>query len=570
MSYLDVPRFHFSGDFRSDPSTVNNVIGSCCDPGSTLGPADCRYNLASVIPGLGATNWDREGKHHFVLSNVTVKRGVDGTGTVVTRPDQDRLIGATVTNALARLVDLDPAWQTASQIWGLELTVADSSGGGFVGTMTTAALRDLWGARAPGGFSRGLGGVYESVLTNVRWNPTIGPLASVVLAALRSTSATRLSVRLAVYAYDSDPGTPPGSNGNYTVGHIVGTIGPAPAGEPEHAPNARVLFNSVPAASGNRPFGSAPFKVDAARRKVVIDLGNAVPEGPPPGDRLALGTFEAEIAMPVPAAAIKLGTIAYDRAHYLETAGIEEVTITAAQVTQLATRPLRIRARSAPGPRLVLTEPTDGLAVDATESVARLNPGESVEVDLLAAKFGAPGAGVDLTLAVVRGLPLAGLSLATMSGTTPTPLPLTGAPPSAKLKTAASGRVTVRFTAANPGHPRLHMDGQVYVFGYFVGPLVAANLRGMIAIRVFESRAVPTSPHWSDVQDILTQYARLYPSMTAVIDLSNETVVRSTSGALAAALRRPETSPNYMPVTRDLSRDRKALLLKWLDAGAPH
>jgi hypothetical protein len=92
----------------------------------------------------------------------------------------------------------------------------------------------------------------------------------------------------------------------------------------------------------------------------------------------------------------------------------------------------------------------------------------------------------------------------------------------------------------------------------------------MIAIRVFEAKAVPASPHWSDVQDILTQYARLYPSMTAVIDLSNEALIRGTAGALAAALRRAETAANYMPVTRDLSRDRKALLLKWLDAGAPH
>jgi hypothetical protein len=570
MSYLDVPRLHFSGDVRTDPSTVNNVVGSCCDPGSSDPPGDCRYNLAATIPGPGPNNWNPDGKHHFVLQNVTVKRSLDATGAVKTRPDQDPLIGGAVTNGLARLVDLDPMWQTASQVWGLELTVSDSRGSGFVATMTTATLRDLWGARAPGGFSRGLGGVYQSVLTNVRWNPDVGPLASPVLGALRAGSPSRLSIRFVVYAYDSDAGSPRGSNATFTVAHIVGTIGPAPAGEPDHVPNARGLINSVPAAAGSRPFGSAPFKVDAARGKVVIDLGNAVPEGPPPGERLALGTFRAEIAMTPPTPAVALGTIQYDRTHYLETAGIEEVSINAAQATQLATRPLRIKADLAPGPRLVLAERADGVMVDASEWVGRLNPGESLDIDLIATKFGAAAAGIDVNLAVLQGLPLAGLSLASVAGAAATSLALSGAPPSVRVRTAASGRATVRFTASSPGHPRLHMDGQVYVFGYFVGPIATANLRGMIAIRVFEAKAVPASPHWSDVQDILTQYARLYPSMTAVIDLSNEALVRGTAGALAAALRRAETAANYMPVTRDLSRDRKALLLKWLDAGAPH
>jgi hypothetical protein len=394
---------------------------------------------------------------------------------------------------------------------------------------------------------------------------------SPVLEALRAATPSRLSIKLVVYAYDSDPGTPRGTNPTFTAGHIVGTVGPALAGEPDHAPNTRVLINSVPAAAGSRPFGSAPFKVDAARGKVVIDLGNAVPEGAPPGDRIALGTFKAEIAMPVPAKAIALGAISYDRAHYLETAGIEEVPINAAQAAKLAKRPLRIRADLAPGSRLVLAERGDGLVLDASETVGRLNPGEHLDVDMLATKFGAPGSGVDVTLVVLQGLPLTGLSLSTVSGAAATPLSLTGAPPSAKVKTAGSGRVTLRFTASNPGHPRLHMDGQVHVLGFFVGPAVTANLRGMIAIRLFESRSVPASPHWSDVQDILTQYARLYPSMTTVgLDLSNETLVRSVRGALATALRRAETASNYMPVTRDLSRDRKALLLKWFDAGAPH
>jgi hypothetical protein len=89
-------------------------------------------------------------------------------------------------------------------------------------------------------------------------------------------------------------------------------------------------------------------------------------------------------------------------------------------------------------------------------------------------------------------------------------------------------------------------------------------------IHVYEALTVPSSPKWNDVKEILTQYSRLYPSMTQVLDLSDEAKVRAKRGEIARRLRLPETDSTYMPSTRDLSRDRKALLLKWLDAGAPH
>jgi hypothetical protein len=114
------------------------------------------------------------------------------------------------------------------------------------------------------------------------------------------------------------------------------------------------------------------------------------------------------------------------------------------------------------------------------------------------------------------------------------------------------------------------MDGEVYVIWFFKGPRVTANRRGELVVRVFEPHAVPAAPRWPDVEPILTQYARLHPSMRRIVDLSSDAAIRGFGpGALAAAMRRPDTSANFMPVTRDLSRDRTALVLKWLDAGAP-
>lgn len=567
MSYLDVPRIHFSGDFLADPSTLNNGAGSCCNLNSRRPPNECNYNNAGTaqVPG-----WNPTGQHFFAFRTVTVRRALDAKGAVKSSAGDDAVVGSTVSSSLARLVDLDQAVQSVSQIWGLDVTVADSSGNGFTGTMSTATLRDLWSLRAPGGFAGGIGGTYQSVLKNVKWKPDTGAIPSPVLQALKSASPTQLAIRLAAYAYDAVPGVPPNPNPNFTIARLVGTIGPSLSGDLDFVPNARRLIDGPPGPRRTQIYGDAPFKIDRARGRVVIDLSNAIPEIAAAGERQPLGTVEAQINLPTPKAAVTLGTIDVTRAHYLDTAGIEEVPITSAQVTQLQKRPLQIRASPPAGVRLVLAERADGLDADATEIVGRLNPTEQQDLDLTATRFGAPAAGVELTLVVLAGLPMSGLTLSRVSGSTATAVALSGSPPTGKVKTAGNGRAKLRLVAGNPGHPRQHMDGQVYVIGVYIGAPTDANQRALLSVHVYESLAVPASPTWNDVKEILTQYSRLYPAMTRVLDLSDETKVRAKRGEIARRLRLPETDPSYMPTTRDLSRDRKALLLKWLDAGAPH
>jgi hypothetical protein len=556
MSYLDVPRFHFAGEFLSDPSTANNSLGSCCDPLSSAPHMECSYNPAVTIDGNPALElWNKDGRHHFSLRGCTVRSAVDVSGAVSARPDQDSLVTGTIeVDGFGRLVDVDPAWQTSSQIFGLTLRVADTGGSGFTAAMATATLRELWARRRPGGFSEGLGGVYQSVLTNVAWNPEIGPLRSPVLEALRSLSRNRLSIKFVVYAYQATAG--PG----FTVGRIVGTIGPALAGEPDHIPNARVLIHSVAA---GEPFGTAHFRLDAARQRLVVDLGNAIPELAS-GARRPLGTLEAQIDLPAPQGTVTLGSLGYDERHYVRSAGIEEVPVTAAQGASLASAPLRIRATASPAaPRLVLAERSPGVEIDASQVVVRLNPGEDARVDLLARRFGAPASGVEIGLEVIQGDPATGLTVLSGTASPPAPVALPG-----RVLTPASGEVALALRAGDPGHPRAHMDGQVYVLGLFLGPCVAANRRGQIVVRVYERHAIPANPTWTDVRDILTQYFRLYGSMR-FIDLGDHAIVKSVRGPIAAALRRAETDPRYMPVSRDLSRDKRDLLLRWLDAGAP-
>ena len=562
MSYLDVPRLHFSGEFFSDPSTLNNSVAN--------------HNNAAPLPP-GVQGWSPNGRHHFQLRGCVVRSAVDASGTALSAPAQDTLIQGSVASTdgtgVARLVDLDPQHQIGSQIWGLEIRVQDSASQGFTAVMETASLRELWDARAPGNFSMGLGGTYQSVLTPVTWTPASGPMQSALLQALRTASPNRLSIRLVCWRYDSSSGP------TFGFGQIVGTIGPSAASEPARFIADRRLVHAGAdfgvASINSAAYNTAPFKVDASRRRLVIDLGNALPEEAS-GDRRAIGPLRAEIVNTGanPARVLGSGPIPNATADLRRNAGVEEIALTQAQVTALATRPLRVKA----GPDLVLTERPSGIHVDVSDTVVRLNwLGTTADIELFASQMGRPmaNANVHIARSVTRPQALTGFSVRTGPPAFSTTLTLPGV-----VRTNSSGRVVLRLVGGDPGHPRPHVDGQVSFLGFYVGsaPTVAAQ-RGEIAIRVFDRQLMPTvlPPTFSNVQPILEQYFRLYPAMrqpTAAkqfgfVDLNNLAQVQPVAPVLAASLRRAETAGNYMPVTRDLSMDKKTLLLAWLDAGAP-
>jgi hypothetical protein len=113
MSYLDIPRLHFSGSFCSNPSTQNN-------------------NKASFAPGAsGVPAWNPMGMHWFYLQDCTVKTAIGPDGNPA---PADAVVGGVVetTNdpAYGRMVDIDPDYQQASQIWGAQFKVSLKGGGG--------------------------------------------------------------------------------------------------------------------------------------------------------------------------------------------------------------------------------------------------------------------------------------------------------------------------------------------------------------------------------------------------------------------------------------------------------
>lgn len=529
MSYLDIPRVHFSGSFFSDPSTQNNDTSNF-PPGA----------VASSDPRV---NWNPTGRHWFFLKDCSVKLGFDPAGNAAS---SDPVVGGAVETTnnpmFGRLVDIDPDYQQASQLWGLEFKVSLKDGSGsFTGKLQTATLRDLWARRAPGGFAGGFSGVYQSVFKDVTFQNVS---ASPILTAL--SKATAVAIKFVVYAYDATPGTP-----DFTTGKIAGTMGPFGFADGEaggtdlgiHFLQARRMQDK-----GSKAFGNAPFKLNPGKKKLTIDLGNCIPESAPAGARRAFGDMEAVIILPAPAKPVVLGKLDYTKAHYEQTAGIEEIKLTDAQVAQLKKNPLGIRV-SSPSSALVMNEEPKGLYVDATEIAFRLNPGETASFSLVATEFGAPKTGLTMRLQLAAGAPASALTFP------------------ASVTVAGAG-APVQLTAGDPGNPRGAVDGQLYQVEYYSGPIAPSNLQGRVVVKVFD-KFTPAALKASTMLPILAQYAQVYPSMKAALDLGDIAEVRKRAKDIENAISRDENDPRYMPVTRDLSRDKKAALKGWLQLGAP-
>ena len=71
------------------------------------------------------------------------------------------------------------------------------------------------------------------------------------------------------------------------------------------------------------------------------------------------------------------------------------------------------------------------------------------------------------------------------------------------------------------------------------------------------------------MQPILSQFARLYPFMMQFVDLGDYQSVVDNQSQIVQVMGLDPEQPGYMPVTRDLSRAKREMILGWFDAGAP-
>ena len=144
------------------------------------------------------------------------------------------------------------------------------------------------------------------------------------------------------------------------------------------------------------------------------------------------------------------------------------------------------------------------------------------------------------------------------------------------LRTEVGGKAILHVKAAplQPPMPRGYIDGQLYGIGYTLADQPANTVIdpfSFISVLVFGPVEVPDHPTWyRDVQPIMRQYANLYPIMSKrLMRLDDYDVVVKHLRILAFAFKLPVEDPNHMPVTRDLSDGRRAIVLKWMAQPGP-
>ena len=301
-----------------------------------------------------------------------------------------------------------------SQIWGLQVQVSipnpsapDQVLASVTGTMPATAFCDLWDrtTNLPNTVNNGtMSASFQALLTNVVWT---NAAASPLLQALQTASLPgQLSIRFTVDSFQSDA-----NQATFTYGRIVGTIGPALAGEaPRSTPRrlAPAQFWShpplIPQNLGTSPsifgtYGAAGAVWDAARSVLILDLGNTVPTrgsaGTVPSDGWPIKDATFQLTIPGPSVSpigtnlrIKsgaklgdgapsvVGTVSVSASTYATFAGVVEVPVSPNLVPFIDCQPLKVMdVTLVDAPALALQEDFVGAVRRCRPPVPATQPG---------------------------------------------------------------------------------------------------------------------------------------------------------------------------------------------------
>ena len=598
MSYLNPLRLHFAGQFQANVSTVNNDAGHF--ENAAFKP---EYQQMSGVNFLAQANgwFNPEGDAAWRLLGCTVTSAFAADVAVAASdPVLACIVADSDTQPPAKLCDLDPEQQLVSEIWGLQVRIADGSGNTLLrGDFDPAAFIDIWDrATVSSGGDADAGAIHQSVLRNLQWGDVSG--SQFLLALQAAATDGLLSIKINVDSFNLDYTSP-----EFMTGRITGTIGPASAAEPAHLVLGR-QFMAVQASGGNFfvPAGGINFcvarvepGVNGGDGTVYLDLGNALQTGAG-GAMLDIGTITLGVYNPIttppnPAGSIiPLGVLpsqgagAYTTADwYANTAGVLSFSVPSTLMGFVQSQPLTLE--SAKGS--VITESNAGMFVRADRFVFRASPGDSVEMQVYATRYGAPvQQGTVISFSADNAQLQPGNMLHPLD-VPPVGTPLTAiayadppAPPMVyTANTNANGQASLTLTMLNPGTPRwfnqgadFGIDGQVYgVRPAFQNAADngVVNPWNFVSILLWSEYQTQTPiPTWyADLQPIFQQYANLYPVMNRFLNLADYDAVVTNRRLLQLAFGLNPADPNSMPVTRDLSMAKRQAILTWLAQPTP-
>lgn len=580
MSYLNTLRLHFAGQFQANVSTVNN------DPGhfdnAVFIPSYQQMEGPNMIPPYGWFN--PQGDAAWRLLGCAVTAAWLPTGAVTGDPVLQCIVADSDTLAPAKLVDLDSEQQLVSEIWGLQVRIADANGNTLLTSdFSPAAFSDIWN-RATGSGTDGdqvAGAMYQSVLTNLQWgNVSASPFLQALQAA---ASDGLLSIKFNVDGFNMDFTSP-----DFMCGRINGTIGPATAAEPLHMVLGRQFMAATPVPVPPNVFfvpaggiNFFPAVVDTAASCILLDLGNALSTLTPGGPPNDLG----DLSLCVAGTVTPLGTIpsqgsggyASDPTWTDRTAGIVSLPLTAAQLSAIAAAPLVL---SGSGTNTI-SEWTSGAFVRADTFVYRMSPGDVANVTVYATQWGQPLQGASVGFVADPSQLQPGSGFPYICTSPPVAVPTSALTFNASATTNSAGCATLTLTGSDPGTPRYFNNGQDYgldgqVYGVRPGFIDAQYSQGQpvnqwnfVSVLLW-SGFTPSNPvNWNDLQPIFQQYANLYPVMNRFLNLGDYSSVVANASLLLLAFGLDPTNPNAMPVTRDLSPAKRQAILSWLKNPLP-
>ena len=523
MSYLHPVRLVFFGRFQADVSTVNNDVRHFDNAGFL--PKYQEFQTRDSENGW----FNPTGSGAFRLLECKVRAAYYLDGSRAVTLDADPIVGKAIAGAADRvsgkIVDIDPQWQLASQLWGLQVRVVDANGVTWIGgKFEPHPFRDLLFSRVAGASGdRAASAYFQSVLDDLTWAEAAD--SGRFVGELRRAAETGcLSVRLMTYGFLDNH-----EKDGFMTGIVSGVIGPYLEGEP----HSYVLGRRFAPATGAVSWNGVNFCHGAlfSPDRMFVDLANALPLN---ADKTLLDIGElsvgallnpgAQEGSPVNAASCaSFGEVPYREPDWLETTGgVAAFALNPGQTQIQANSPLALVSRpaaDAPGV-IAIRESPNGLFVGAEPFVLRIDAGETASVNFRVAAFGVPVPFGQIQLSQAGELP-------GMGGNGPlkpdVPIPVAGIPQSAlsfaaSTPTDSEGAAVVTIVTSDPNNPRGYIDGQFYKINYSVTGQAASSIAPFeaIAIHLRNKYEVPDNPTWSKhIAPIFTQYANLYPIMSS-------------------------------------------------------
>jgi len=408
MSYLNSPNLVFTGDFAADTSTVNNDVRHYDN--STF---ESYFQEPAIPDDSNGTNgwWNPQGGNVFNFQNCSVQQLCfpDGSRQNISNgsdPILGQLVGGPEGRATGKMLDMDPQWQMASELWCVSLRLYTQKNELlFSGEIRVSGFRDLQMRQQQGDNvnRQPLGGGWTSILTNVIWGDEASK-SPFLMQLKNATEDNSLSIQLNMYGFYYTH-----KDGRFGMGRIIGTIGPWFNTEPKtFAPNRRLY--GVMDWGGATFLQYSNFLVDTKNASIAIDLGGSFPIQDSLGtikdnNQYILGVLKGSSDF-VPSKTVgvnylsdtdfvTLDILDYttgDNSWLNTTGGIVKINgLTSQQITLLDDHQLVLVSPSNKNPgqyNLVCREAIDGINVRADNLNARLEYQETAKINLYAYQWG--------------------------------------------------------------------------------------------------------------------------------------------------------------------------------------